>query len=105
MSQRGSEATRSADYEADAASDEMRDVVGSLPLCRYSIPAAACGPQQLLAKRARGSLRERQQSLQYTFSRERERERERVGEHESESFKSFCLLSPFYLTFFLSIFV
>lgn len=90
-SQRGNEATRCADYEADVAS----------ALCRYSIPAAACGPQQLSAKRASGRLRERQRSLQYTFSREREREWERVRAGALKAFACFqpsiCLLFCLFL--------
>lgn len=65
-----------------ATSCEMRDVVGyaSLPLqhpCGSLWPTAA-----FAAKRASGSLRERQQSLQYTFSRERTKERESGREWE-----------------------
>lgn len=95
-SQRGSEATRCADYEADAASHELLSA-----LCRYSIPAAACGPQQLLAKRASGSLRERQRSLQYTFSRERERECGREWERELwKLLPAFNLLCAFFSVYF-----
>lgn len=82
------------------------EMLSVMPLCRYSIPAAACGPQQLSAKRASGSLRERQQSLQYTFSREREREsgreweRERMRAGALKALACFSLLFDFFSAYF-----